>query len=80
MSHFFAIFHNFVKFSYSHGDVDGKIGDPQEPFVYIEGGSVDLAESTRLMRIDIQLLGGIVNMMEKIIPYFIDIFYLMLML
>ena len=53
----FAIFHNFVKFSYSHGDVDGKIGDSQAPFRYIEGGTVDLAESTRLRRKGYTIVG-----------------------
>ena len=53
----YAIFHNFVKFSYSHGDVDGKVGDPQAPFVYVEGGTVDLAESTRLRRKGYTIVG-----------------------
>lgn len=53
----YAIFHNFVKFSYSHGDVDGKLGDPQAPFVYLEGGTVDLAESTRLRRKGYEIIG-----------------------
>ena len=46
----YAIFHNFRKFSYSHGDVDGIIGNPDAPFVYPEGSYIDLAESSRLSR------------------------------
>ena len=33
----YVVFHNFHKFSYSHGDVDGIIGNPDAPFVYPEG-------------------------------------------
>ena len=53
----YAIFHNFVRFSYSHCDVDGIIGDAPAPFVYIEGASVDLAESTRLSRKGYTIVG-----------------------
>jgi hypothetical protein len=53
----YAIFHNFVYFSYSHGDVDGIIGNPEAPFKYLEGGIVDLAESTRLRRRGYTIVG-----------------------
>ena len=46
----YAIFHNYHKFSYSHGDVDGILGKADAPFVYREGAKIDLAESTRLSR------------------------------
>ena len=53
----YAIFHNFHNFSYSHGDVDGIIGNPDAPFVYTEGATIDLAESTRLRRKDYEIVG-----------------------
>ena len=46
----YAIFHNYHKFSYSHGDVDGIVGNPDPPLVYREGTTIDLAESSRLSR------------------------------
>jgi len=53
----YAIFHNFHKISYSHGDVDGILGKPDAPLVYREGASVDLAESTRLSRKGYKIVG-----------------------
>ena len=53
----YAIFHNYHKFSYSHGDVDGIIGKPDAPFVYSEGSTIDLAESTRLSRKGYKIMG-----------------------
>ena len=45
---FFIIWENL--FSYSHGDIDGIIGNPDVSFVYPEGSISDLAESTRFSR------------------------------
>ena len=53
----YAIFHNFRKFYYSHGDVDGIIGNPDAPFVYPEGSIIDLAESSRLSRKGYEIKG-----------------------
>ena len=53
----YAIFHNFRKFSYSHGDVDGIVGNPDAPFRYPEWSIIDLAESTRLSRKGYQIIG-----------------------
>ena len=53
----YAIFHNYHKLSYSHGDVDGILGKPDEPLVYREGASIDLAESTRLSRLGYKIKG-----------------------
>ena len=53
----YAIFHNFHKFSYSHGDVDGIVGNPDKPFVYAEGIIIDLAESSRLSRKGYKVIG-----------------------
>ena len=53
----YAVFHNFHKFSYSHGDVDGIIGNPDAPFVYPEEAIIDLAESTRLSRKGYTIIG-----------------------
>ena len=46
----YAIFHNYHKLYYSHGDVDGIVGNPDPPLVYPEGTTIDLAEKTRLSR------------------------------
>ena len=53
----YAIFLNFHKFSYVHGDVDGITGDPYAPFKYLEGSIIDLAESTRLYRKGYTIVG-----------------------
>ena len=53
----YAIFHNYHKFYYSHGDVDGIVGNPDPPLVYAEGASIDLAESTRLTRKGYKIVG-----------------------
>ena len=66
----YAIFHNFRKFSYSHGDVDGKIGNPDAPFEYLEGARIDLAESTRLRRKGYTIVGWHCNYDGKDYPIF----------
>ena len=53
----YAIFHKYHKFSYSHGDVDGIVGNPDPPLVYVEGATIDLAESTRLTRKGYKIVG-----------------------
>ena len=46
----YAVFHNYRKFSYSYGDVDGIVGNADDAFVFPEGTTIDLAESSRLSR------------------------------
>ena len=53
----YAIFYNLHNFSYSHGDVDGIVGNPDKPFVYTEGAIIDLAEPTRLRRKGYEIIG-----------------------
>ena len=53
----YAIFHNYRKLSYSHGNVDGIVGNPDAPLVYREGASIDLAESSRLGRKGYKIVG-----------------------
>ena len=53
----YAIFHNFHKLYYSHGNVDGIVGNPDAPLVYREGTSIDLAESSRLGRKGYKIIG-----------------------
>ena len=53
----YAIFHNFRKLYYSHGDVDGIVGNPDAPLVYREGARIDLAESSRLSRMGYKVIG-----------------------
>ena len=53
----YAIFHNFRKLYYSHGDVDGIVGHPDAPLVYPEGTTIDLAESSRLKRFGYTIIG-----------------------
>ena len=71
-----AIFHNFVKFSYYHGDEDGKPWDPQTPFRYIEGGSVDLAELEGLMRRGYIIVGWHYEYDGKDYPIFLKIYFI----
>ena len=53
----YAIFHNMRKLYYSHGDVDGILGTPDDPLVYREGATIDLAESSRLARLGYKIKG-----------------------
>ena len=53
----YAIFHNYRKLYYSHGDVDGIVGNPDPPLVYREGAIIDLAESSRLARKGYKIIG-----------------------
>ena len=53
----YAIFHNYHKLYYLHGNVDGIVGNPDAPLVYTEGASIDLAESTRLGRMGYKIVG-----------------------
>ena len=53
----YAIFHNYRKLSYSHGNVDGIVGNPDAPLVYREGATIDLAESSRLGRKGYKIIG-----------------------
>lgn len=53
----YAIFHNYRKLSYSHGDVDGIVGNPDAPLVYREGAKIDLAEPSRLARMGYKIVG-----------------------
>lgn len=53
----YAVFHNYRKLYYSHGDVDGIVGNPDAPLVYREGATIDLAESSRLARMGYKIIG-----------------------
>ena len=53
----YAVFYNYHKLYYSHGDVDGIVGNPDAPLVYREGASIDLAESSRLARMGYKIVG-----------------------
>ena len=53
----YAIFHDYHLFSYSHGDVDGIVWKPDDPFRYKEGATIDLAESSRLSRLGYKIKG-----------------------
>ena len=53
----YAVFHDLHKLYYSHGDVDGIVGNPDPPLVYPAGTTIDLAESSRLARKGYKIIG-----------------------